>query len=132
MWYSSQKITKTRTSSRAASAAACSGDRIGSDTSSPGGGWPSADTNLNDWIVCGDAVFLDGEIVGGQRRHRLAVAIDDRHVDANQVRLGAERRRLRRLRRLRRDAGDRERTSGRRRTSSFHFDFNFDVELRTS
>ena len=53
MWYSSQKMTNTRTSSRAASAAACSGDRIGSDTSSPSGGRPSAETNLNDCTVCG-------------------------------------------------------------------------------
>ena len=52
MWYSSQKMTKTRTSSRAASAAACSGERIGSETPSPGGGWPSAETNLNDVTVC--------------------------------------------------------------------------------
>ena len=102
MWYSSQKITKTRTSSRAASAAACSGDRIASEASSPGGGWPSADTNLNDCTVCGDAVFFDLEVVGGQDRHRLAVSIEDRHVDADQVRLGAEHRRLRR--RLRRRA----------------------------
>ncbi len=51
MWYSSQKIRNVRTSSRAASAAACEAPRIGSDRSSVG--WPFADTNLNDVIGCG-------------------------------------------------------------------------------
>ncbi len=48
MWYSSQKIRNTRTSSRPASAAACSRDLIVSDVSSPCSGCPSALTNLND------------------------------------------------------------------------------------
>ena len=51
------------------------------------------------------AVFLDREIVGVERRQRLAVAIDDGDVDADQVRFRAERRRLGRLGRLGRDAG---------------------------
>lgn len=53
-------------------------------------------------------VFFDGEIVRRERADRLAPAIDDGHVDAHEVRLGAERGRLRGLwllRRLQRKSG---------------------------
>jgi hypothetical protein len=52
MWYSSQKITNTRMSSRAASTAACSGDRIGSDVSSSGAA-PLAEIILTVSTSCG-------------------------------------------------------------------------------
>jgi hypothetical protein len=48
MWYSSQKIRNTRTSSRAASAAAWCVDRMGSDKSSVGS--PVASTSLKEVI----------------------------------------------------------------------------------
>ena len=50
MWYSSQNTRKTRTSSRAASAAACCWLRIGSERSSDG--WPVFARNLKDVTGC--------------------------------------------------------------------------------
>ena len=52
MWYSSQKIRNTRTSSRSASWRAWLRDRIGSDVLSTSAGSPLASTSLNDVIVC--------------------------------------------------------------------------------
>ena len=64
------------------------------------------------------------EIVGGERRHGVAAAVDDGHVDANDVRARELRRRVRLLPRLlpagswpRRDRQDRGRDCGRGRAS---------------
>ena len=61
---------------------------------------------MNDSHRLGCAVFLERKVLGGRIRERLAVPIDDRDIDADQVCLRAEGRRLRRLGRLRGDAGD--------------------------
>ena len=93
MWYSSQKMTNTRMSSRAASTAACCGERIGSDVSSSGAS-PLASTSLRVSIACGDAVLADVEVVLRQVGDRLPLAIEHGDVDAHLVGAAAEHRRL--------------------------------------
>ena len=82
MWYSSQKMTNTRMSSRAASAAACSGDRIGSD-SVVGRRLAVAPDELERVDRLRDAVLADVEVVLRQIGDRLALVIDDGDVHAH-------------------------------------------------
>ena len=91
MWYSSQKMTKTRMSSWAASAAACSGESNRAATrSSSADGWPVAWKEFERLDLLVGAVLADVEVVLGQVAHRVAVVIDDADVDADQVGAGAK------------------------------------------
>ena len=88
MWYSSQNSTNTRTSSRAASAAACCFERIGSERSSVG--WPLASTSLNEVIDCSSPFSRSSKSSAVRRANRLSVLVHDGDVDANEIGAGSE------------------------------------------
>ena len=87
-------MTKSRTSSRAASARECSRDRISSEVSPPALRLAVQPDELRGVDLLADAVLLHLEIGRRESGDRLVAAANDRYVDADHLHARAEDRRL--------------------------------------